>query len=76
MIKTLFLNKIIKLPTLKLRNKGRVYDKEWHMWFDCEEERQEFRNAIERAEKNIEEGRYYTQEQVEEILKNKYGIYI
>ena len=47
MLKTLSLNKIIKLPTLKMKNNSRVYDKEWHMWFDCEAERQEFVNAIE-----------------------------
>ena len=45
------------------------------MYFPCEEERQEFRAAIERAEKNIEEGRYHTQEEVDKIFREEFGIY-
>ena len=74
MIKTISLRKLIELPKLKMKKSERVYDKEWKMYFPNEEERQEFRMAIERAEKNIAEGNYYTQEEVEEILKNEFGI--
>lgn len=74
MMKTLSLSRLIQLPKLKMKKSERVYDKEWHMYFSCEEERVEFRTAIERAEKNIAEGNYYTQEEVEEILKDEFGI--
>ena len=76
MLKTISLKKLIELPKLKMKKSERVYDKVWHMYFSSEEERLEFRAAIERAEKNIAEGNYYTQEEVEEILKNEYGIII
>lgn len=71
MLKTISLKKIIQLPRLKIKTNGRVYDKEWHTWFSCEEERKEFREAIERAENDPIS---YTQEQVEAILYNEYGI--
>ena len=74
MIKTLYLKRLFELPKLKMKKSERVYDKEWHMFFSCEEERQEFRYRIARAEKNIEEGRYYTQEEVDEYFLKKYGI--
>jgi len=73
-IKTISLGKLIELPKLKMKKSGRVYDKEWKMYFSCEEERKEFRKRIERAEKNIEEGRYHTQEEVDEYFFRKYGI--
>ena len=76
MLKTISLKKLIELPKLKMKKSERVYDKAWHMYFSSEEERLEFRATIERAEKNIAEGNYYTQEEVEEILKNEYGIII
>ena len=68
MLKTLSLNKLITLPKLKIKSTEKVYDKEWHMCFSNEEERQEFINRITRAERNIEEGRFYTQEQVDEYF--------
>ena len=74
MIKTLSLKRLFELPKLKMKKSERVYDKEWHMYFSCEEERLEFRAAIEKAEKNIAEGRYYTQEEVDKIFKEEFGI--
>ena len=74
MIKTISLRKLIEFPKLKMKKNGRVYDKEWKMYFPNEEERLEFRAAIESAEKNIAAGNYYTQEEVDEILKNEFGI--
>lgn len=74
MIKTISLGKLISLPKLKMKKQEKVFDKEWKMYFPSEEERQEFRTAIERAEKNIEEGNYYTQEEVDEYFFKKYGI--
>ncbi|MBQ2836266.1 MAG: hypothetical protein IJE68_05480 [Clostridia bacterium] len=74
MIKTLSLKRLFELPKLKMRKSERVYDKEWHMFFPCEEARLEFRERIARAEKNIAEGRYHTQEEVDEYFLKKYGI--
>lgn len=75
MIKTISLRKLIKLPKLKMKKQDRVFDKEWKMYFSSEEERLEFRATIERAEKNIAEGNYYTQEEVDKIFKEEFGIY-
>ena len=74
MVKTLSLKRLFELPKLKMKKSERVYDKEWHMFFPCEEARQEFRERIARAEKNIEEGRYHTQEEVDQYFFTKYGI--
>ena len=74
MLKTISLGKLISLPKLKMKKQERVFDKEWKMYFATEEERVEFRTAIENAEKEIAKGNYYTQEEVEEILKNEFGI--
>ena len=74
MLKTISLRKLISLPKLKMRKRDRVFDKEWKMYFASEEERQEFREKIERAERNIAEGKYYTQEEVDEYFFKKYGI--
>ena len=71
MIKTISLGKIIKIPKLKMKKNERVYDKEWHMYFSCEEERFEFRTAIERAENDPVS---YTQEEVDQYFFKKYGI--
>lgn len=71
MIKTLSLGKLIELPKLKMKKSERVYDKEWHMYFSCEEDRKEFRAAIERAENDPVS---YTQEEVEEMFFREYGI--
>lgn len=74
MIKTISLGKLISLPKFKMKKQDRVFDKEWKMYFPNEEERLEFRAAIERAEKNIAEGNYYTQEEVDKIFKEEFGI--
>ena len=57
-----------------MKKQERVFDKEWKLYFPNEEERLEFRAAIERAEKNIAEGNYYTQEEVDKIFKEEFGI--
>ena len=75
MIKTISLKKLIELPKLKMKKQERVFDKEWKMYFQDEEERLEFRAAIDRAEKNIEKGNYYTQEEVDKIFKEEFGIW-
>lgn len=74
MLKTITLGKLVKMPKLKVKKDGRVYDKEWHMYFSSEFERIRFIERIAQAEKNIEEGRYYTQEEVDEYFSKKYGI--
>ena len=73
MLKTISLGKLITLPKFKMKKQDRVFDKEWKMYFENEEERLEFRATIERAEKNIAEGHYYTQEEVDEYFLKKYG---
>ena len=74
MLKTISLGKLISLPKFKMKKQERVFDKEWKMYFANEEERLEFIAAIERAEKNIAEGNYYTQEEVDKIFKEEFGI--
>ena len=74
MLKTISLRKLISLPKLKMKKQDRVYDKQWKMYFPSEEERLEFRKRIAMAEKNIAEGRYHTQEEVDEYFWKKYGI--
>ena len=71
MIKTISLRKLIELPKLKMKKSESVYDKEWHMYFSCEEERLEFRAAIDRAENDPIS---YTQEEVDKYFFEKYGI--
>lgn len=44
------------------------------MYFSCEEERKKIIERIAEAEKNIAEGKYYTQEEVDEYFLKKYGI--
>ena len=73
MLKTISLGKLISLPKLKMKKQERVFDKEWKMYFANEEERLEFRAAIERAENDPIS---YTQEEVDEILYREYGIRI
>ena len=65
------LRKLIKLPKLKMKKQDRVFDKEWKMYFSSEEERLEFRTAIERAENDPIS---YTQEEVDRYFFEKYGI--
>lgn len=74
MVKTLSLKRLFELPKFKMKKSERVYDKEWHMFFPCEEARLEFRERIARAEKNIATGKYHTQEEVDQYFWEKYGI--
>lgn len=74
MLKIISLGKLISLPRLKMKKSERVYDKEWHMYFSGEEERKKFIERIAEAEKNITEGKYYTQEEVDEYFFKNYGI--
>ena len=71
MIKTISLRKLIKVPKLKMKKQDRVFDKEWKMYFSSEEERLEFRAAIERAENDPIS---YTQDEVDRYFFEKYGI--
>ena len=73
MLKTISLGKFISLPKLKMKKQERVFDKEWKMYFPNEEERLEFRAAIEKAENDPIS---YTQEEIDEILYREYGISI
>ena len=54
-----------------MKKQDRVFDKEWKMYFSSEEERLEFRTAIERAENDPIS---YTQEEVDRYFFEKYGI--
>ena len=72
MQKTISLNRIFTLP--KLKNSKKVYDKEWNIFFLNEEERINFRKKITEAEKNILQGKYYTQYEVDKYFFEKYGI--
>lgn len=71
MVKTLSLKNLFEWPKLKMKKSERVYDKEWHMFFSCEEARLEFREAIERADNDPIS---YTQEEVDQYFFKKYGI--
>ena len=73
MLKTISLGKLISLPKFKMKKQDRVFDKEWKMYFSSEEERLEFRAAIEKAENDPIS---YTQEEMEEIFFREYGIKI
>ena len=61
----------MQLPRLKMKKQERVFDKEWKMYFQNEEERLEFRATIERAENDPIS---YTQEEVDKYFFEKYGI--
>ena len=71
MVKTLSLKRLFELSKFKMKKNERVYDKEWHMFFPCEEARLEFRDAIESAENDPVS---YTQEEVDKYFLEKYGI--
>ena len=74
MLKTISLKKIVSTPKLKIKDNGKIYDKEWHMYFGSEEKRQQFLKRIAEAEKNIEDGKYYTAEEVEQYFREKYEV--
>lgn len=66
----------MKEQKLKVKKNGRVYDREWHMFFPCEKARRDFRRAIAEAEKDIEEGKVITQQEMEEYIEQEFGIVI
>lgn len=74
MLKTISLKKFIVIPKFKIKRTGKVYDKEWNMYFDNEEKRKKFLKRMAKAQKNIKEGNIYSQEEVEAYFKEKYGI--
>ncbi len=74
MLKTISFKKLITLPKLKMKKDGRVYDKEWHTWFSCEEERQDFIRAIAQAEEDEREGREGTLEELIIEFEEEFGI--
>jgi len=74
MLKTISLKKTVSIPRLKYKNIVRIYDKEFEMYFGSEKKRQQFSKRIAEAEKNIKEGNFYSQEEVEAYFKEKYGI--
>ena len=39
MLKTISLKKIVSTPKLKIKDNGKIYDKEWHMYFGSEKKR-------------------------------------
>lgn len=53
---------------------GWVYDFEWKMGFKNESYWQQFLNKIKKAESDIEEGRVYTQKEMNEYYRTEYGI--
>lgn len=74
MLKTISFKKLMTLPKLKMKKDGRVYDKEWHTWFSCEEERQDFIRAIAQAEEDEREGREGTLEELIIEFEEEFGI--
>ena len=75
MLNVLFLKKIANDKNLKFtRNKNSIYDKEWKMTFKSEQKRKEFIDKIQKAEKQIENGAFYTEKEMEELLLEKYAI--
>ena len=74
MLKSISLRKLITLPKLKMKKSERVYDKEWNTWFSCEEERQDFIRAIDKAEEDEREGREGTLEEMIVEFEKEFGI--
>lgn len=68
-IKKLFTNK----PKKVLKRKKRIYDEQWKMYFDSEEERKEFLNKIAEAEEDIRCGRIYDSKEVFNELREEFG---
>jgi len=69
----IFANK--KLKKVKKETKDNwIYDYEWGFAFKKEKYRQEFLDAIKRAEENIKEGRVYTEKEMDEYYRKKFGI--
>lgn len=75
MLNVLFFKRITKNQNLKFtRNKKNIYDKKWKMSFESEAKRKNFIEKIKRAEKQIENGEFYTEKEMEELLLSKYAI--
>ena len=75
MLNVLFLKQIANDKNLKFKiNKNSIYDKEWKMTFKSEQKRKEFIDKIQKAEKQIENGAFYTEKEMEELLLEKYAI--
>lgn len=75
MLNVLFLKQIANDKNLKFKiNKNSIYDKEWKMTFKSEQKRKEFIDKIQKAEKQIENGEFYTEKEMEELLLEKYAI--
>lgn len=70
MLNVLFLKQIANDKNLKFT----IYDKEWKMTFKSEQKRKEFIDKIQKAEKQIENGAFYTEKEMEELLLEKYAI--
>ena len=75
MLKYISLKKIINTKKLSCHKNENIYDKTWKMTFGNAEKRLKFLNRIASAEKSINEGEYYTQKEMEELLAKEYGIF-
>ena len=60
----------------KVKNDNWIYDYELKMAFKSEKYRQEFWDAINRAQQDIKEGRVYTQKEMDDYYKEQFGIKI
>lgn len=80
MQKTIRLSEIGKIFSSKrlkkVKNDNWIYDYELKMAFKSEKYRQEFWNAINRAQQDIKEGRVYTQKEMDDYYKEQFGIKI
>ena len=68
-IKNLFINS----PKKVLKRRKRIYDEEWKMYFDSEEERKEFLKKIAEAEEDIQCGRVYDSKEVFNEIREEFG---
>lgn len=80
MQKTIRLSEIGKIFSSKrlkkVKNDNWIYDYELKMAFKSEKYRQEFWDAINRAQQDIKEGRVYTQKEMDNYYKEQFGIKI
>lgn len=80
MQKTIRLSEIGKIFSSKRLKKVKsdnwIYDYELKMAFKSEKYRQEFLDAIKRAQQDIKEGRVYTQKEMDNYFKEQFGINI
>ena len=80
MQKTIRLSEIGKIFSSKrlkkVKNDNWIYDYELKMAFKSEKYRQEFWDAINRAQQDIKEGRVYTQKEMDDYYKEQFGIKI